>query len=1085
MEIFNELIEFKVIKRDGTSEPFQIKKIMLMVEWACDGKNVSPSKLYEKFIPFLVDEMKTSIIQNQLIKVALSLTTIIEPDWADVAGSLLLLNLYKNHKEYINDNSIFGYSTLYDFIIASTNDLLLDQDIVEKYSKKEIDSINEEIDIEYDEFDYSGINLLDKRYLIQYKGKTVEPAQFMYILTAMVIFKDIPDKVRRLKLVKECYTLFAQQILSPATPNLSNLRKYGRGSSPSCFILKAEDDLDSIYNTLHRAAVISKNGGASGVYLSSIRGNGSNIKGIKGAAKGVLPFMKLFNDTAVAVDQLGNRVGAITVALDVWHTDFFDFLNMRKENIDIRVQCQDLFGQVCINDIFVERYNEAKKNDSHDPNWLQFCPHEFFLQTGIHIEDLYGEAFREAYNKAEELFNNGVYLNAKNVSSREVMKRILETCKETGLPYIFNKDYVNECNPNKHKGIIYCSNLCVAPETVILTDQGYLKIEDLVDENVKIWNGEEWSEVSVVKTGDNQELLKVNLSSGDSLECTPYHKWYIQKGFSRGGIIEKRTHELKPGDKLIKFDLPIIQGSDTFSFAYDNGFFSADGNHSNNIDRIYLYHKKRDLKKYFESVSVWSEDENQNRSTGRAIGLKPKYFVPDCSYTIESRLLWLSGFLDGDGCVVNVGENQSIQASSIHKEFLISISRMLQELGVHSKVVDLYPERDVLLPVNDGSGNKKEYHANRTWRLLISSSSLFKLSQLGFSTNRLKWIEKFPQRNSEEFIRVTSIENNGRKDDTYCFTEHKRHMGMFNGILTGQCVESFSTFNEEYSHVCNLTSLNLAKIDTLEKLEQAVRMAVVSLNQIVTLSTSPLESTRKHNDLFRIIGIGALGYHDHLVLKGMNYTGSADYAYELFEKIAYWAIDESVNETNYLGEYPAFSGSDWENGIFFGRNVYDEDFSSTPGMNEKWIRLYENKVSKFGMANGGLLAIAPNTGTSQLVNSSASILPVYSKFFIEKNKLMAVPFAAKYLSDKTFWLYQEAININPEAVIDVCQNVQQWVDQGISMELVLNPNLYNSAKTLRDWYLKAITGNGNLRSKTIYYLRPLQADKIECSSCAN
>jgi ribonucleoside-diphosphate reductase alpha chain len=131
------------------------------------------------------------------------------------------------------------------------------------------------------------------------------------------------------------------------------------------------------------------------------------------------------------------------------------------------------------------------------------------------------------------------------------------------------------------------------------------------------------------------------------------------------------------------------------------------------------------------------------------------------------------------------------------------------------------------------------------------------------------------------------------------------------------------------------------------------------------------------------------------------------------------------------------------------------------------------------------MAIAPNTGTSQLVNSSASILPVYSKFFIEKNRLMAVPFAAKYLSNETFWLYQEAVNLNPEFIIDVCQNVQAWVDQGISMELVLNPNLYNSAATLRDWYLKALIGDGYKRSKTVYYLRPLQADKAECSSCAN
>ena len=535
----------------------------------------------------------------------------------------------------MRDKSIFGYSHLYDFIIAATNDLLIDQELVEKYSKNDIESINEEIDIEYDDFDYSGINLMDKRYLIKYGNKTVEPPQFMYALTAMVVFKNVSDRARRLELIKEYYTLMALQIISPATPNLSNLRKYGRGSSPSCFILKAEDDLESIYDVNKMAAIISKNGGASGISISSIRASGSPIKGVKNAAKGVLPWMRLFNDTAVAVDQLGTRTGAITVTLDVWHKDIFDFLDMRKENIDLRLQSQDLFGQIAVNDVFLEVYNQSVKSQSKEPDWLTFCPYVFKELTGIEIENTWGETFRVAYNHAVSLYESGELYNAVKVSSRALMKKILEAAKESGLPYWFNKDYVNHCNPNKHRGVINSSNLCT---------------------------------------------------------------------------------------------------------------------------------------------------------------------------------------------------------------------------------------------------------------------------------------------------------------------------------------ESFSTFNAEYSHVCNLHSINLSKGIEDKDIERAVRMSVIALNQIVTLSTSPLESTRKHNDEFRIIGIGALGYHDHLVKKGMYYAKSASYAYELFEKIAYWAIDESVNEVTHIGEYPAFSGSDWESGVFFGRSVYLEDFSDTPGMNEKWIRLYEDKVAKFGMANGGLLAIAPNTG---------------------------------------------------------------------------------------------------------------------------
>lgn len=758
---------------------------------------------------------------------------------------------------------------------------------------------------------------------------------------------------------------------------------------------------------------------------------------------------------------------------------------MRKENIDLRLQCQDVFPQIGVNDVFLRKYLSAVENDSKELDWLTFCPHEFYLKTGIKIEDLYGEAFEESYNIAVDLFNRGELLVGKFNSSRFIVKTILETYKETGLPYIFNKDYANECNPNKHLGVIRSANLCVAPETKILTDVGYLQIDELVDQDVNVWNGEEWSNVRVIKTGESQKLLKVTLSSGNQLECTPYHRWYLQNDYS-GKITEKRTHELVSGDRLIKFDLPIIEGEKTLSFPYDNGFFSADGNTYNSLDRIYLYHEKRKLEPFLQSVPNWNYDEKQNRSVGKAIGLKHKFFVPNADYTIKSRLDWLSGFLDGDGTVSRNGLNESIQVASVDKGFLILVQEMLQTLGVHSKVSPSRPEGDYSLPANDGTGGNKEFHCKETFRLLISSTGLYKLSILGFKTNRLRWEVKSPQRNSERFITVLKVEDENRYDDTYCFTEFKRNMGMFNGILTGQCVESFSNIEENMAHVCSLYSVNLANCKTLDDIEAATKYSVKALNRTVELSSSPIEDTRRHNDYYRIIGVGVLGYHDYLVSNGMNYTNSEKVAYSIAEMIAYWAIEQSVDDVSEYGVAPAFENSDWHKGIFFGRSVYD-NFTETESMKEKWIKLYEDKVSKIGMANTGLIAIAPNTSTSQLCNSSASILPVFKKYFIEKNKLMSVPFVAKFLNDDTLWLYQESVNINPEKTIAIAQNFQQWVDQGISLEFVLNSNIYNSALDLRDWWIKALVGDfKNKRSKTLYYLRPFEkSDITTCTSCAN
>jgi ribonucleoside-diphosphate reductase alpha chain len=293
----------------------------------------------------------------------------------------------------------------------------------------------------------------------------------------------------------------------------------GRGSSPSCYVLKINDNLDSIYQGIYRTAVISKNGGASGVCISSVRASGSSIKKIRGAAKGVIPFMKLFNDTAVAIDQLGTRVGAITVSLDAWHRDIFDFLDMRKENIDPRLQSQDLFGQIAMNDLFMERYSEAVKNDSHEKDWLIFCPHEFGLITGIEIVDLYGQDFKDAYLKAEELHLSGTWINGKLVSTRDLMKKILETDKETGLPYWFNKDFVNETNPNKHLGTIYCGNLC--QESFSTFDEDHTHICNLHSLNLaNIMDDETLEKATRLSIKALNQIVKMSTSP---LESTKKH----------------------------------------------------------------------------------------------------------------------------------------------------------------------------------------------------------------------------------------------------------------------------------------------------------------------------------------------------------------------------------------------------------------------------------------------------------------------------------------------------------------------------------------------------------------------------------
>lgn len=241
--------------------------------------------------------------------------------------------------------------------------------------------------------------------------------------------------------------------MTVATPTLSNAGK-NWGQLSSCFIETVDDSLDSIYDSNTDIAALSKNGGGIGVYLGKIRSRGSMIKGFKGASSGVLPWMKQLNNTAVSVDQLGQRQGAISVYLDVWHKDIFSFLDAKLNNGDERLRTHDLFTGVCLPDLFMEKV-EARGN------WYLFDPHEVRQKMGFSLEDYYDEevgagTFRMKYLECV----NNEDLSKKEIPAIDIMKSIMRSQLETGTPFMFYRDEVNRMNANAHAGMIYCTNLC-------------------------------------------------------------------------------------------------------------------------------------------------------------------------------------------------------------------------------------------------------------------------------------------------------------------------------------------------------------------------------------------------------------------------------------------------------------------------------------------------------------------------------------------------------------------------------------------------------------------------------------------------
>jgi ribonucleotide reductase beta subunit family protein with ferritin-like domain len=346
---------------------------------------------------------------------------------------------------------------------------------------------------------------------------------------------------------------------------------------------------------------------------------------------------------------------------------------------------------------------------------------------------------------------------------------------------------------------------CVTGETKILTDKGYYMIKDLENKNVNVWNGEEFSNVEVKYTGD-QEIYKITLSNGMDLDCSPGHKWLIQKGNhkhpERCISKEIETIDLKIGDIIVRYNTPFIEFEDPDEFLnpYMHGFFCGDGAYCNNYPIINLYDIKRELLPYFKYNSLQNSINPIRFYITNYIN-KEKFVVP-INYSKEVRLSWLEGLLDADGCInLNTKKDStSIQLTSTNFKFLKDVQLLLTTLGIQTNIKLNHKAEKRLMPKNDGSGEYDYYMCKECYILYITSKSINKLIELGFSPKRLKIMYCERLNNTmdiSERIKIINIEKISENESTYCFNESKKHRGIFNGILTCQS-ESYSLLIDTY-----------------------------------------------------------------------------------------------------------------------------------------------------------------------------------------------------------------------------------------------------------------------------------------------
>ena len=1058
--------EMRVLKRDGSIEIVSFDKILRRLRTLGNEASlkINYTTLAMKVIDQLFDKISTAKIDELCADQCASLAST-HPDYNALAGRIVVSNHHRN--------TVDSFSTvmrrLYEFRDSHGVQTPMISDALYRIVEERGPELDALCDYNRDYLiDFFGFKTLERSYLMKINRKTVERPQHMWLRVALGIHGDDMESVR------ESYETMSNKYMTHATPTLFNAGT-PRPQLSSCFLLSMESDsIDGIYNTLKDCANISKWAGGIGLHIHNIRAQGSHIRGTNGSSNGIVPMLRVFNNTAKYVDQCitadtpvltpkgyrpireiiagdaiitrdivdpedfgksefyqandtrgvddaipvrgslghsareigrvdrvvihevvdaeilviksapttnvqnglpplkitdkhpifaikredvldprargqwieagqlelgdrlvfgdsqngvhrtitdisvekytgdlydleiglsspnyltqtallhnggGKRNGSFAIYLEPWHADVEMFLQMRKNHGDEELKARDLFYALWIPDLFMRRVKEGG-------NWTLMCPDEC---PGL--ADCHGEEFVALYTKYEQEGKG-----KKTMLARDLWFQVLDAQMETGTPYILYKDACNAKSNQKNLGTIKSSNLCVAPETLVLTDQGQLPIKSLEGQNANVWNGEEWSQVLVQKTGENQELLEVHVSNGSVLHCTKYHKFYLDT------MEMREAQELTPGDRL------------------------------------------------------------------------------------------------------------------------------------------------------------------------------------------LSWVN--PDGQPKDSVFVSEVVDNGRIDDTYCFSEPKRHMGVFNGILTGQCTEIIEYSSPDETAVCNLASIGLPMfVDTINKtfdfdlLHKVAAIATKNLNRVIDVNYYPTEKTRRSNMRHRPIGIGVQGLADTFIQLGLPFASDEAKLLnkQIFETIYHAAVEKSVDIARVEGAYESFAGSPASQGI-----LQFDMWSVEPSDRYDWTQLKEN-LKTHGLRNSLLVAPMPTASTSQILGFNECIEPltsnIYSRRTLAGEFIMANRYLMADLLNLGLWndqiknniivnngsiqhidaipvgikeKYKTVWEIPMRHLIDMAADRGAYICQSQSLNLWLEAPTYNSLTSMHfySWSKKLKTG--------IYYLR--------------
>jgi ribonucleoside-diphosphate reductase alpha chain len=754
LKIIKSNWEKQVFDREKIKETY--KKVSFWLARICKFEELESS--LKKYI---VDWMKTSDIINMMIKASIDLITVENTSWQFIAWRFAMIDLYKSASKnrWMKIKDIYSsksFKKLFDEYIANW---LYYKDFYKYYSEDDIIKAWKHLEKNTDfTYNYTTVLMYRKRYLLNPNKVIKELPQEMYM--AVALFLSIPEpEETRLKTALKIYEYCSKAMISLPTPTLLNARtNYNQLSS--CFKLNVDDDLRSIYHNVENMAQISKYWGWIWVYMWNVRSKWWTIRWVKGTSAWVMPWIKVINDTAIAVNQLWARVWSISVTIDIWHRDIYDFLDMQTETWDIRRKSFDVFPALSIPDLFMKRVKE-------NAEWTLFDPKEVKDVTWKALQDLYWDEFEKFYVECE---NNPKLELKEKMNSKEIFKKFLKSTVETGMPYVFFRDTINKLNPNKHAWMIYSTQLCT-------------------------------------------EICQ-NTSPSKFLEET-YEDW---------------------------------------------------------------------------SVAV-------------------KY---------------------------------------------------------------------------------------------------------------IPW-------------------------DTV---------------------------------VCNLASINIAKVHTPEDIKSVTNLVMRILDNVITLNFYPIKEAELTAKKYRSVWLWFLGLAEYLAVNKLAYDSveartEVDRIMELF---AYEAIRSSCNISKERWAYELFPWSDRSKWIIIGKDK--KWFKENSSMSAEWNELI-NDIEKNWVRFAYHIAPAPNTSTASVVGTTAALLPIYKKYFIETNSFAPSVIVAPNLNEDNFWFYKEYVNINMNDVIDMMSVIYKWIDQSVSFEWIINPDKVSPSE-LYSYYLKSWEQG----IKTVYYVRSMSLDVKDCVSCS-